>query len=185
LPVNAGADPNQRRFLDAALGRDLIGGVELYATDVAGQAVRIFADHPHRVVAVGLVDPHGRDVPTPLACRSSQTLRQHRDNIWALGGGEVISQLQMDSGLRRRPIKQVVLDLAGDDGGPLLSHGQSDVEQHSFDATCRKLTRFLNAREISCGHNSRSSVAATNRPRRRLPSFVASLREIGVSTGGQ
>ena len=40
---------------------------------------------------------------------SRTTLRQHRDNIWALGG-EVISQLQMDNGLRRRPIQQVVLE---------------------------------------------------------------------------
>jgi hypothetical protein len=32
---------------------------------------------------------------------SRKTLRQHRDNIWVLGG-EVISRLQMDSGLRRR-----------------------------------------------------------------------------------
>src|SRR5271166_5113347 len=56
---------------------------------------------------------------------SPQTLRQQRDNIWALGG-EIISQLQMDSDLRRRPIEQVVLDLIGDDGGPLLSHGQSE-----------------------------------------------------------
>jgi hypothetical protein len=57
--ADAGADPNQRRFLDADLGRDLIGGAEPDATDVSGQAVGIFADHPHRVVAVGLVDPHG------------------------------------------------------------------------------------------------------------------------------
>ena len=94
---------------------------------------------------------------------SRKTLRQHRDNIWALGG-EVIRQLQMDSGLRRRPIEQVVLTLIGDDGGPLLSHGQSDAEQRSFDATCRKLFRFLNAREIS-RHSAQSSVVATNRPR--------------------
>jgi hypothetical protein len=49
----------------------------------------------------------------------------------------------MDSGLRRRPIEQVVLELIGDDGGPLLSHGESETEQRSFDATCRKLFRFL------------------------------------------
>ena len=96
--------------------------------------------------------------------RSHQTLRQHRDNIWALGG-EVISQLQIDSGLRRQPIEQLVLTLIGDDGGPLLSHGQSDAAQRSFDATCRKLFRFLTTREISHGHNARSSVVATNRPR--------------------
>lgn len=72
---------------------------------------------------------------------SRQTLRRHRDNLWALGG-EVISRLQMDSDLRRQPIKQVVLTLIGDDGGPLLSHGQSDTAQRSFDTTCRKLFRF-------------------------------------------
>jgi len=73
---------------------------------------------------------------------SRQTLRRHRDNIWTLGG-EVIRALQMDSALRRQPIEQVVRDLVGEDGGPLLSHGQSEAEQRAFDATCRKLSRFL------------------------------------------
>ena len=41
---------------------------------------------------------------------SRKTLRLHRDNIWVLGG-EVIRRVQMDSGLRRRSIEQVVLDL--------------------------------------------------------------------------
>jgi len=94
---------------------------------------------------------------------SRQTLRQHRDNIWALGG-EVISQLQMDRALRRRPIEQVVLDLIGDDGGPLLSHGQSEAEQRSFDATCRKLFRFLTDTETSRG-DAGNATAATNRLR--------------------
>jgi hypothetical protein len=71
---------------------------------------------------------------------SRKTLRQHRDNIWILGG-EVIRRVQMASGLRRRSVEQVVLDFIGDDGGPLLSHGQSEDEQRSFDATCRKLFR--------------------------------------------
>jgi hypothetical protein len=73
---------------------------------------------------------------------SRQTLRRHRDNMWLLGG-EVIRQVQMDSGLRRQPIEQVVLNLIGLDGGPLLSHHQSEAEQRSFDATCRKFFRFL------------------------------------------
>jgi hypothetical protein len=94
---------------------------------------------------------------------SRKTLRQHRDNTWALGG-EVISRMQMDNRLRRRPIEQVVLTLIGDDGGPLLSHGQSDAEQRSFDATCRKLFRFLSSREISPGRHARTCAAATNRP---------------------
>src|SRR5271165_1201369 len=117
--------------------------------------------------------PPGRQIVEcvqPFLCEllsrqlSRQTLRQHRDNIWALGG-EIISQLQMDRALRRRPIEQVVLDLIGDDGGPLLSHGQSEAEQRSFDATCRKLFRFLTAPEISRRQNARSSAAATNRSR--------------------
>ncbi len=95
---------------------------------------------------------------------SRKTLRQHRDNIWLLGG-EVIRRLQMDSSLRRQPIQQVVLDLIGDDGGPLLSHGQSEAEQRSFDATCRKLFRFLTAPGISRRHNAPSSTATTNRSR--------------------
>ena len=37
---------------------------------------------------------------------SRKTLRQHRDNVWVLGG-EIISRLQLDRGLRRRPIDQV------------------------------------------------------------------------------
>ena len=94
---------------------------------------------------------------------SRTTVRRHRDNIWALGG-EVISRLQMDSSLRRRPIEQVVLDLIGDDGGPLLSHGQSETEQRAFDATCRRLFRFLTQHEISRRGNGSPS-AATNRLR--------------------
>jgi hypothetical protein len=95
---------------------------------------------------------------------SRKTLRQHRDNIWALGG-EVISRLQMDSGVRRRPIEQVVLDLIANDGGPLLSHGQSEAQQRSFDATCRKLFRFLTSSRISHARDTRRSTAATNRSR--------------------
>ena len=69
----------------------------------------------------------------------------------------------MNSGLRSRPVEQVVLDLIGDDGGPLLSHGQSEAEQRSFDATCRKPFRFLTAPKISRSRNARSSTATTNR----------------------
>jgi hypothetical protein len=95
---------------------------------------------------------------------SRKTLRRHRDNIWALGG-EVIRQLQMDRSLRRRPIEQIVLNLIDDDGGPLLSHGQSEVEQRSFDTTCRKLFRFLTNHRNSPDRNAHGSTAATNRLR--------------------
>lgn len=65
----------------------------------------------------------------------------------------------MDSGLRRRPIEQVILNLIGNDGGPLLSHGQSEAEQRAFDVTCRKLFRCLT---ITKSAHARTSSVATN-----------------------
>ena len=119
-------------------------------------------DIPYGLRIVECFKPFLREMLT--LSRSRKTLRQHRDNIWLLGG-EVIRLVQMDSGLRSRPAEQVVLDLIGNDGGPLLSHGQSEAEQCSFDATCRKLFRFLTAPEISRSRNARSSTATTNRSR--------------------
>ena len=106
-------------------------------------------DVPHGVRLVKYFKPFLRDL-LALELLSRTTLRRHRDNIWVLGG-EVIRRLQMDSGLRRTPIEQVVLDLIGEDGGPLLSHRQSEAEQRSFDTTCRKLFRFLTQAAISDG----------------------------------
>jgi hypothetical protein len=94
---------------------------------------------------------------------SRKTLRQHRDNVWVLGG-EIIRELYLDKALRRRPIERVVLNLIGDDGGPLLSHHQSEAEQRSFDATCRKLFHYLTAHQ-SPHAGARRSPGATNRMR--------------------
>ena len=73
---------------------------------------------------------------------SGKTLRKHRDNLWLLGG-EIISGLHQDPELQKRPMVQVVLAAIDDDGGPLISNRSSDDQQRSFDATCRKLHRFL------------------------------------------
>ena len=97
-------------------------------------------DIPTGLQLVKCFTPFLRDLLTQQLSRT--TLRRHRDNIWVLGG-EVIRRLQMDSALRRMPIEQIVLGLIEEEGGPLLSHRQSDDEQRSFDATCRRLFRFL------------------------------------------
>jgi hypothetical protein len=70
----------------------------------------------------------------------------------------------MDSDLRSRPVQQVVGDLIGDDGRPLLSHGQSEAEPASFDATWRKFFRLLTVAKTS-RRRARTSTAATNRLR--------------------
>ena len=73
---------------------------------------------------------------------SRTTLRRHRDNLWALGG-EIISRLHETPRLRKQAMADVVFAALSDDGGPLLSHHQSEQEQRSFDSTCRKFWRFL------------------------------------------
>jgi hypothetical protein len=75
---------------------------------------------------------------------SRKTLRNHRDNLWRLGG-EIISDLHETPRLRKRPIDQVLLAALNDEDGPLLSRASED-EQRSFDATCRKFYRFLKER---------------------------------------
>jgi hypothetical protein len=71
-----------------------------------------------------------------------KTLRLHRDHICTLGG-EIIRRLHEDPPLRRRPIERVLTEFLDDDGGPLMYPLISEVEQRSFDSTCRKLYRFL------------------------------------------
>src|ERR1700756_6023225 len=55
---DAGAYPDQSGLLDAELGRDLIGGAEADATDVAGQPIRVLRDELDGLGAVGLVDAY-------------------------------------------------------------------------------------------------------------------------------
>jgi hypothetical protein len=79
---------------------------------------------------------------------SHKTLRQHRDNLWLLGG-KLICDLQEAPRLSQRPIDHVVLQAFDDEGGPLISHGAAEQQQRSFDATCRKFYRFLKDRGSS------------------------------------
>lgn len=71
---------------------------------------------------------------------SPKTIQKHVDNVWALGG-EFIRDLHNDTSLRKRPVEQVLSKMI-EYGGPLL-HNDTEDQQRSFDATCRKLRRFL------------------------------------------
>jgi len=71
---------------------------------------------------------------------SPKTIQKHVDNMWALGG-ELIRDLHSHSSLRKKPVKQVLLQMI-EYSGPLLYHGGED-QQRSFDSTCRKFRRFL------------------------------------------
>ena len=93
------------------------------------QMVECFKPFLHHLLSLGL---------------SRKTLRQHRDNLWLLGG-ELIRDLHESPRLRKRSIDQVVLQALDDEGGPLICHGAAEHQQRSFDATCRKFYRFLKA----------------------------------------
>jgi hypothetical protein len=72
---------------------------------------------------------------------SRKTIRNHVDNLWTLGG-EIIRDLHETPSLRKKPVETVLSETVSPDGGPLIHHG-GEEQQRSFDATCRKLHRFL------------------------------------------
>ena len=73
---------------------------------------------------------------------AASTLRRHRDHLWMLGG-EVIRRRQEEPDLCRQPVEKVTFALLEEDGGPLIWPRITEQEQDSFDASCRKLYRFL------------------------------------------
>ena len=76
---------------------------------------------------------------------SSKTIRRHLDNLWILGG-EIIRDLNYTPSLRKVAAQRLLREAVHADGGPLIHNG-SEEEQHSLDATCRKLHRFLSQPE--------------------------------------
>ncbi|MDQ3774647.1 MAG: hypothetical protein M3461_09890 [Pseudomonadota bacterium] len=75
---------------------------------------------------------------------SRRTLRTHRDNLWILGG-EIIRNLHEDPPLRKRPLNTWLGSVIDDEGGPLIYYCTSEEQQRSFDSTCRRFYRFLQA----------------------------------------
>jgi hypothetical protein len=79
---------------------------------------------------------------------ADKTLARHRDHIWLLGG-EIIRRRHDDPDLCKQPIATLLFNLIEEEGGPLIWPRISESEQKSFDATCRKLYRFLGCDNIS------------------------------------
>jgi hypothetical protein len=71
-----------------------------------------------------------------------KTIQKHVDNMWVLGG-ELIRDLNETPSLRKVPVERLLSEAVSEDGGPLIHHGDSEEQQRSFDATCRRLHRFL------------------------------------------
>lgn len=75
---------------------------------------------------------------------SRKTIRKHVDNLWVLGG-ELIRDLQETPSLRKVPIETLVFQVI-QDGGPILYHNDSEEQERSFESTCSKFRKFLQAR---------------------------------------
>ena len=74
---------------------------------------------------------------------ADKTLTRHRDHLQMLGG-EIIRRRQNDPDLAKQPAHDLLFNLVEEDGGPLIWPSITESAQNSFDATCRKLYRFLN-----------------------------------------
>ena len=70
------------------------------------------------------------------------TLRRHFGNAWLLGG-EIVRKASLDPSAKKARGVNLLLEQVGDDGGPLPHGYATEEEQRSFDATCRRLWRFL------------------------------------------
>lgn len=73
---------------------------------------------------------------------SDRTLQKHTENLWLLGG-EIIRDVSMNEEYEKITPADKLLESIGPDEGPYCRHLNSEGEQHSFDATCGKLYRFL------------------------------------------
>jgi hypothetical protein len=75
---------------------------------------------------------------------SPKTVRRHVDNLWVIGG-EIIRQLNYEPALRKTKPRQLLLDTVALGEAPLVPHA-SEAQQRRFDATARRLLRFLSDR---------------------------------------
>ncbi|MDI6687971.1 MAG: hypothetical protein QME06_07115 [Desulfobacterales bacterium] len=70
------------------------------------------------------------------------TIRRHANNLWLLGG-EIIREINFDPEQRNRTALELIDTSVDDQGGPYCRHLDSESEMKAFDATCKKLHRFI------------------------------------------
>jgi len=70
-----------------------------------------------------------------------KTVRRHLNNLWVIGG-EIIRELNYEPNLRKVGPRQILLQTVAAGCAPSVRDATED-EQRSFDATARRLLRFL------------------------------------------
>jgi hypothetical protein len=72
-----------------------------------------------------------------------KTIRNHMHNLWLLGGHLIRDVSLYDE--YSIPALEKLKDSVDLEGGPLCRHLRMEAEMKSFDATCRKVHKFLEA----------------------------------------
>lgn len=74
---------------------------------------------------------------------AKKTIKIHLDNLWLLGG-EIIRSVSMFEKYSIPPEENLLRNV-DEEGGPYCRHLDSESQRRSYDATCRKLYKFLMA----------------------------------------
>jgi len=88
------------------------------------------------------IEPFVDFIAKKLAVR---TVDRHLNSLFLMGG-EIISELAVDEEYDVDPL-ETLRNSVEDEGGPLCSHLHTEADERSYEATCRKLHRFLEARD--------------------------------------
>ncbi|MCF6289829.1 MAG: hypothetical protein L3J03_02330 [Desulfobacterales bacterium] len=75
---------------------------------------------------------------------TKRTLRNHVNNLWLLGG-ETIRKVSLYEEYDVPALKKIS-ECVDEEGGPYCKHLYTESEIRSFDATCKKLHKFLKNR---------------------------------------
>ena len=113
-----------------------------------------FYDWPQRLAGIpkdvaygkGIIEIYKPFLEELLLRHSPITVKRHLDNLWLLGG-ELIRDINMDPEDRAKTSMELLLDNIDETGGPSCRHLDTDEDLRSYDATCRKLFRFLRERD--------------------------------------
>jgi len=90
----------------------------------------------------GIIQIYKPFVDELLSRLSLKTVKRHLDNLWLLGG-ELIREINMNPKLRKKAPMDLLLDNVDETGGPYCRHLDSEEQMSAYDATCRKLFKFL------------------------------------------
>ncbi len=94
----------------------------------------------------GIIEIYKPFIEELLSHYSKSTVNRHLNNLWLLGG-ELIRSIDMDSEDREKTPMELLLDNIDETGGPYCRHLDSEEQMRAYEATCKKLFKFLMERK--------------------------------------